>query len=90
MRAFSFISIGIAGIGLITYFVMGDSAPSFILPLIVVSVIAAIFFLIANIVINAIQNRKQYQCVTCGYAVRGGNPARYGSVCPSCGGSTFK
>ena len=90
MRTLSLISIAIAVLGLAVYFVMGDSAPPFVLPLILLSGAAAVFFILVGMVINMVQSRKKYHCVNCGTIVRGGDPARLGNVCPQCGGSVFR
>ncbi len=89
MRALGLISIGIAAIGFFAYYYMGDSAPPFVIPLIIVSGIAAVFFLLVSLLIKMVQTRKKYECVQCGFTIRGGNPVRYGNVCPRCGGNAF-
>ena len=90
MRTFGFISIGIAAVGLAAYYFMGASAPGFIVPLILVSGIAAIFFLLVSLGAKMFQSRKKYQCVNCGTALRGGDPVKLGNVCPNCGGAVFR
>jgi zinc transporter ZupT len=90
MRALSLICIGIAAIGLLAYYLMGASSPPFLLPLIVVSSAAAAFFIVISIIVSVIQNRKTYQCLTCGITIKGFNPLRYGNVCPNCGGNAFR
>ncbi len=90
MRTFGLISIGIAAIGLTVYYFMGESAPGFIVPLILVSGIAAIFFLLVSLVAKMFQSRKKYQCVNCGTTLRGGDPVKLGNVCPNCGGAAFR
>ena len=90
MRALGYISIGIAAVGLAVYYFMGESAPQFILPLIVVSVIAAIFIILISLVVKMFRSRKKYHCLNCGYILRGGDPVRLGNVCPNCGGSSFR
>lgn len=89
MRTLGLISIGIAAIGLLAYYFMRDSAPEFVIPLIIVSGVAAVFFILAGLLINMVQTRKKYECLQCGFTIRGGNPVRYGIVCPSCGGNAF-
>ena len=90
MRTLGLISIGIAAVGLVAYYFMGESSPPFILPLVLVSGIAAVFFLLAGLLVNALQNRKKYQCMNCGTTVSGGDPGRLGYVGPNCGGATFR
>jgi DNA-directed RNA polymerase subunit RPC12/RpoP len=90
MRTIGLISIGIAVIGLAAYYFMGESVPPFILPLILVSGIAAIFFILIGMAAKMTQSRKKYQCVNCGFILRGGDPERLGNVCPRCRGSTFR
>ena len=90
MRNLALISIGIAAIGLVVSYFMGESAPAFILPLILASGVAAIFFILASMVVKMFQGRKKYHCVNCGTVLRGGNPVRLGNVCPNCGGNTFR
>jgi len=90
MRSLGLISIGIAAIGLVTYYFLGESTPPFILPLILVSGVAAIFFIVAGLFIKVIQSRKKYQCLNCGTIMRGGDPVRLGNVCPNCGGNAFR
>lgn len=89
MRTLGLIGIGVAAIGLFAYYFMGDSAPSFVIPLILVSGIAAVFFLLVSLLIKMVQTRKKYKCLNCGFTIRGGNPVQYGIVCPSCGGNAF-
>jgi len=90
MRTLGLISIGIAAIGLFAYYFMGESGPPFIIPLIIASGIAAFFFILASLLLKMVQTRKKYECLQCGYTIRGGNPVRYGNVCPSCGGNAFR
>ena len=90
MRTLSLISIAIAVLGLAAYSAMGDSAPPFVLPLVLVSGAAAIIFILANMVLNMVQSRKKYRCLNCGTVLHGGDPARLGNVCPNCGGSAFR
>ena len=90
MRNLALISIGIAAIGLVVYYFMGESTPAFIIPLILVSGIAAIFFILASMIAKLFQGRKKYQCVNCGTIMRGGDPVRLGNVCPNCGGNAFR
>ena len=63
MRALGYISIGIGAVGLAVYYFMGESAPQFILPLIVVSVIAAIFIILISLVAKMFRSRKKYHCL---------------------------
>ena len=90
MRTLGLISIGIAAIGLAAYYLMGDSSPAFIVPLILVSGIAAIFFIIASLIVKMFRGRKKYQCLECGTILRGSNPVLLGNVCPNCGGNQFR
>lgn len=90
MRTLGLISIGIAATGLAAYYFMGESAPPFIVPLILVSGIAAIFFILASMAVKIMQSRKKYQCINCGMKLRGGDPVRLGNVCPNCGGNAFR
>ena len=90
MRTLGLISIGIAAIGLFAYYFMGDSAPPFVIPLVIVSGIAAVFFIVAGLFIKVFQSRKKYQCLNCGTIMRGGDPVRLGNVCPNCGGNAFR
>lgn len=90
MRTLGLISIGIAAIGLVAYYFMGESTPAFILPLILASGLSTIFFVLASLIINMIRSQKKYRCLNCGTVIRGGNPIRYGNVCPNCGGNAFK
>lgn len=89
MRTFGFISIGIAVVGLAIYYFMGESAPGFIVPLILVSGIAAILFLLVGLVVKMFQSRKKYLCLNCGTILRGGDPVKLGNVCPNCRGAAF-
>ncbi len=89
MRTLGLFSIGMAAIGVFAYYYLGDSAPSFVIPLILVSGTAALFFLLASLLIKMVQTRKKYKCLQCGFTIRGGNPVRYGNVCPKCGGNAF-
>jgi len=90
MRTIGFISIGIAGVGLAAYYFMGEASPGFIVPLILVSGIAAILFLLVGLVAKSFQSRKKYQCLNCGTILRGGDPVKLGNVCPNCRGSAFR
>ena len=90
MRTLGIISSGIALLGLLAYFLLEDAAPSFVIPLILVSGILAIFFIFASIIVNKRLTSKKYHCVKCGTIISGGDPTRYGSVCPNCGGHVFK
>ncbi len=90
MRALGFISIGIAAIGLAAYYFLGESTLPFILPLIIVSVIAAIFIILISLAVKMVQSRKKYHCLNCGFILRGGDPISLGNVCPRCGGSAFR
>jgi DNA-directed RNA polymerase subunit RPC12/RpoP len=90
MRTLGWISSGVALLGLLAYFFLGDTTPSFVIPLILVSGILAIFFIFAGIIVNLLTASRKYRCVTCGTIITGGDPTRYGSVCPNCGGHVFK
>ena len=90
MRTLGLISIGMALIGLVAYYFMGEAAPPFILPLILVSGLAAIFFTLVSLVAKMFQSRKKYECMNCGTILRGGDPVRLGNVCPNCGGNAFR
>ncbi len=90
MRTLGWISAGLALLGLLAYFLLGDATPSFVMPLILASGILAIVFIFASIIVNLCTARKEYHCARCGTIVRGGEPTRYGRVCPNCGGHVFK
>ncbi len=90
MRTLGWISSGVALLGLLAYFLLKDATPSFVIPLILVSGTLAIFFVIASIIVNRRIASKKYHCVKCGTIITGGDPTRYGSVCPKCGGNVFK
>ena len=90
MRIMTFISIGIAAVGLGVYYYMGETAPAFILPLILISGASAVLFLLISLAARLFQGRKQYQCLNCGTYLRGGDPVRLGNVCPNCGGNNFR
>lgn len=90
MRTFGLLSIGLAAIGLAIYYFMGESAPPFIVPLILVSGLAAIFFILVSLAVKMVQSRKKFQCLNCGTILHGGDPVRLGNVCPNCGGNAFR
>lgn len=90
MRTLGWISTGLALLGLLTYFLLGDTTPSFVVPLILISGILAIIFIFASIIINNLTTRREYRCAKCGTIITGGEPTRYGCVCPNCGGHLFK
>jgi DNA-directed RNA polymerase subunit RPC12/RpoP len=90
MRTLGWISSGIALLGLVAYFVLQDATPSFVIPLVLVSGSLAIFFVFASIIVNKRLASKEYHCVKCGARITGGDPTRYGSVCPNCGGHVFR
>ena len=90
MRTLGWISSGVALLGLLAYFLLKDATPSFVIPLILVSGILAIFFVFASIIVNKRLASKKYHCAKCGTIITGGDPTRYGSVCPNCGGHVFK
>ncbi len=90
MRTLGWISSGVALLGLLAYFLLKDATPSFVIPLILVSGLLAIFFVFASIIVNKLMTGKKYHCVKCGTIITGGDPTRYGSVCPNCGGNVFK
>jgi peptidoglycan/LPS O-acetylase OafA/YrhL len=90
MRILGLISIGIAAIGLATYYFMGESSPPFIVPLILVSGLAAILFILLSLLVKMFRSPKKFQCLNCGTILRGGDPVRLGNVCPNCGGNTFR
>jgi DNA-directed RNA polymerase subunit RPC12/RpoP len=90
MRILTYISIGVAAIGLAAYYYMGETAPVFILPLILISGTAAVLFLLTSLGARLFQGRKKYQCLNCGTVLRGSDPVRLGNVCPNCGGNTFR
>ena len=90
MRTLGWISSGVALLGLLAYFLLEDATPPFVIPLILVSGILAIFFVFASIIVNKRLTSKKYRCVKCGTTITGGDPTRYGSVCPNCGGHVFK
>jgi DNA-directed RNA polymerase subunit RPC12/RpoP len=90
MRALGWISAGLALLGLLAYFLLGDATPPFVMPLILISGLLAILFIFASIIVSMLTARKMYHCAKCGTTVTGGEPTRYGSVCPICGGHVFK
>lgn len=90
MRIMTFISIGIAAVGLAVYYLMGETAPAFTLPLILLSGSAAVLFLLISLAARLFKRRKKYQCLNCGMYLRGGDPVRLGNVCPNCGGNAFR
>ena len=59
MRTLGLIIIGIAAIGLFVFNFMGDSAPPFIIPLILMSGLSAVFFILASLLIKMVQSRKK-------------------------------
>lgn len=89
MRTFGLISAGVAVLGLLAYFFLGDLLPAFVVPLILASGTLAIIFILGSIVLGKTRSGKKYHCVKCGTILTGGNPVRYGNVCPNCGGNVF-
>jgi DNA-directed RNA polymerase subunit RPC12/RpoP len=89
MRTIGLISAGVAVLGLLAYFFLGDLLPVFVVPLILISGNLAIICILVSIVINKTSSGKKYRCVNCGTILTGGNPIRYGNVCPNCGGNVF-
>jgi DNA-directed RNA polymerase subunit RPC12/RpoP len=90
MRALGVLSTGVALLGILAYFFFGDATPTYVIPVIIVSAALAVFFFLVGIIFNRIWGGgKTYQCVNCGIKVTGGNPVRYGKVCPNCGGNVF-
>jgi len=90
MRALGIISTGVALLGILAYFLFGDAAPTYVIPVIIVSAVLAVFFFLVGIILNIVAGRgKAYQCLNCGIKVTGGNPVRIGKVCPNCGGNVF-
>jgi DNA-directed RNA polymerase subunit RPC12/RpoP len=89
MRTLGLIFAGISVLGLLAYFFIGAALPVFAVPLILISGILAIIFLLASLIVNRTRSGKKYQCVKCGTIITGGNPIRYGNVCPNCGGNAF-
>lgn len=89
MRTLGLIFAGVAVLGLLAYYFMNAVLPAFVVPLILISSILAIIFTLGSIIIGRIRSDKKYQCVKCGTILTGGNPIRYGNVCPNCGGNVF-
>ena len=90
MRALGIISTGIALLGILAYFFFGDAIPTYVIQVIIVSVVLAVFFFLVGIILNRrLGGKKVYQCVNCGTKVTGGNPVRLGKVCQNCGGNVF-
>jgi DNA-directed RNA polymerase subunit RPC12/RpoP len=89
MRTLGLICSGIAVLGLLAYLFMKDATPSFILPMILVSGALAIIFILISIITGSRMVGKKYRCVKCGTVMTGGDPVRYGNVCPNCGGNVF-
>jgi DNA-directed RNA polymerase subunit RPC12/RpoP len=44
---------------------------------------------LGSLIITRTRTGKKYRCVNCGTILTGGNPIRYGNVCPNCGGNVF-
>ncbi len=89
MRSLGLIFAGIAILGLLAYFFMGTVLPSFVVPLILISGTLAVIFILVSLILSRRGSRKKYRCVRCGTILTGGNPIRYGNVCPNCGGNVF-
>ncbi len=89
MRTLGLISSGIAILGLLAYLFMKDSMPAFLIPLILASGTLAIILIIVSIITSSRMAGKKYRCVKCGTIMTGGDPVRYGNVCPNCGGNLF-
>ena len=90
MRTLGLISTGVALLGILAFFLLRDAAPSFVIPVILVSLVLAVFFFLVGIILNIFMSRRKvHQCVNCGTKVSGGDPVRLGKVCPNCGGSVF-
>jgi DNA-directed RNA polymerase subunit RPC12/RpoP len=90
MRTLGTISTGVALLGILAYFLLKDAAPSYVVPVVIVSSVLAVFFLLVGIILSSfVGGRKSYQCVNCGTKVTGGDPVRIGKVCPNCGGNVF-
>lgn len=89
MRTLGLIFAGVAVLGLLAYFFMKAVLPSFIVPMILISGSLAIILLLGSLIITRTRTGKKYRCVNCGTILTGGNPIRYGNVCPNCGGNVF-
>jgi DNA-directed RNA polymerase subunit RPC12/RpoP len=90
MRALGIISTGVALFGILAYFLFGEATPTYVIPVIIVSAVLAVFFFLVGIILSSfVGGRKSYQCVNCGTKVTGGDPVRIGKVCPNCGGNVF-
>jgi DNA-directed RNA polymerase subunit RPC12/RpoP len=89
MRTLGLIFAGIAVLGLLAYFFMGTVLPAYVVPLILISGILGIIFILGSLIIGRTRSGKKYHCVKCGTILTGGNPIRYGNVCPNCGGNVF-
>lgn len=90
MRTLGWISAGLTLLGLFAYFLLGDTTPSFVMLLVFVGGILAVIFILGSIIVNMRSAGKKYHCAKIGTIIKGGNPTRYGSVCPNCGGHVFK
>lgn len=89
MRTVGLIFAGIAVLGLLVYFFIGALLPAYVVPLIIISGILAIIFVLGSLIVGRTGSGKKYHCVKCGTILTGGNPIRYGNVCPNCGGNRF-
>ena len=90
MRTLGLISSGIALLGILAYSVLNDAAPAFIVPVVIVSTVLAIFFiLVGSLAGMRTSNRKIYQCIQCGLNLTGKRLKEAGNLCPMCGGKVF-
>ena len=90
MRALGYLSAGVAVVGILAFFLLRGSTPSFIIPVIVVSCVLSIpLIVVGNILSNRAENRKMYHWVQCGKKMTG-KELRYSSnICPVCGSTVF-
>lgn len=90
MRTLGLICSGIALLGILTYSVLNDATPDFVVPMVIVSTTLAIFFiLVGSLASMRTSNRKIYQCIQCGLNLTGKKLKKAGNLCPMCGGNVF-
>jgi DNA-directed RNA polymerase subunit RPC12/RpoP len=90
MRTLGLICSVVALLGMLAYFYLKDSTPSFVVPMILVSgTLAILLILVSSIVGIRERNRKIYQCVECKKKLTGRRLRKAGNVCPNCGCMVF-
>jgi DNA-directed RNA polymerase subunit RPC12/RpoP len=90
MRTLGLISSGIALLGILAYSVLKDAAPTFIVPMVIVSTVLAIFFiLVGSLASIRTSSKKSYQCIQCGLNLTGKRLKKADNLCPMCGGNVF-